>query len=427
MKIKFTFLPCLLLAALGNLSAASLSDADALFQQGRFSEAEKAYALADDPKNAAAEQRLGEIALLSNRFADAEKHLRTAIELSSEPKKAQSLLGQVFFRQDNFVEAAKWYRAAGNETKAAELESYRGVAPYRIEGAGRETILKLTAVDPLPAVQVRVNGGEPVEFLIDTGGAEVVLEKSYAKQLALDSVDSTTGTFAGGKQAEMAHSRASFTLGDFLIKDVPVAILPLPQLAGTNIRGIIGTELLYHFLATLDYPAGQLILRRKSPEALRRIAARAKASQRIVIPFWMAGDHYMVARGTINQHPPVLLFVDTGFSMGGFLCPTSTLKEAGINTEIPDEEKSSGERAEVKTAADQADARKPPVNIRFVVDRLSLGDARAEKIKGLTGVFPPSLENAFGFRIAGLVSHQFFRPYAVTLDFTQMQIFLEKQ
>ncbi|HEY6768564.1 MAG TPA: hypothetical protein VI386_27715, partial [Candidatus Sulfotelmatobacter sp.] len=60
-----------------------------------------------------------------------------------------------------------------------------------------------------------------------------------------------------------------------------------------------------------------------------------------------------------------------------------------------------------------------------MVDHLFLGDARGEKIKGMTGIFPPSLENAFGFRIAGLISHQFFRPYAVTFDFTAMRLFLE--
>jgi hypothetical protein len=33
------------------------------------------------------------------------------------------------------------------------------------------------------------------------------------------------------------------------------------------------------------------------------------------------------------------------------------------------------------------------------------------------------LENAFGFRLAGMVGHDFFKRYAVTFDFETMQIF----
>jgi len=41
------------------------------------------------------------------------------------------------------------------------------------------------------------------------------------------------------------------------------------------------------------------------------------------------------------------------------------------------------------------------------------------------GPFP--WENTFGFHLAGMVGHEFFRPYAVTFDFTNMEIDLEKE
>ena len=58
--------------------------------------------------------------------------------------------------------------------------------------------------------------------------------------------------------------------------------------------------------------------------------------------------------------------------------------------------------------------------LRFSVDELALGGAVAHQAQGVAGVFPPSLENKFGFRIGGLISHALFRPYAVTFDFTRM-------
>ena len=35
------------------------------------------------------------------------------------------------------------------------------------------------------------------------------------------------------------------------------------------------------------------------------------------------------------------------------------------------------------------------------------------------------MENAFGFYLAGMVGHNFFKPYAVTFDFENMKIFLQ--
>jgi hypothetical protein len=66
-------------------------------------------------------------------------------------------------------------------------------------------------------------------------------------------------------------------------------------------------------------------------------------------------------------------------------------------------------------------------SIPFDVGELTLGDAREHNIQGAYGPFPPQLENAFGFRIGGLISHAFFRPCAFTLDFTGMRYFLERK
>jgi hypothetical protein len=35
------------------------------------------------------------------------------------------------------------------------------------------------------------------------------------------------------------------------------------------------------------------------------------------------------------------------------------------------------------------------------------------------------LERELGFRIGGLLAHDFFRPYALTLDFQRMQLCLQ--
>ena len=60
-----------------------------------------------------------------------------------------------------------------------------------------------------------------------------------------------------------------------------------------------------------------------------------------------------------------------------------------------------------------------------VVRRLSFGQVQEEDVPGLSdGPFP--WENMFGFHLAGIVGHDFFKPYAMTFDFENMKIFLQE-
>ncbi len=398
-----------------------LETADSLFKAGKFVEAEKLYTkvLAAEPANFQAAIRLGSISLLANRLDNAQKWLAKAIELKPEEQAPKSLMAEVFYRQGDFKQAAPFFRATGQEAVAKKLESFKGITPYQIEGKAEVSHLKFVMTDPLPVIQVRVNEGEPVNFFIDTGGAEVIIDTEFAKELNIVQFGSVTGTFAGGKQAAFQHGRVDFlTLGDFTLKNVPVHLMDVrrfsqPVFGGKRVDGIIGTVLLYHFIPTLDYPQGELVLRRKTKENLKRVEREARAKETIVIPFWMAGDHYMVAWGTVNKSQPLLFFVDTGLAGGGFTCAESTLKEAGINLQESFAAEGVGGGGKVKV-------------IPFVVEELTLGDAKEHNVRGLyTGAFP--LENAFRFRIGGLISHGFFRPYALTFDFVGMRYFLERK
>ena len=69
----------------------------------------------------------------------------------------------------------------------------------------------------------------------------------------------------------------------------------------------------------------------------------------------------------------------------------------------------------------RVDGGEPEDEIPFVVPQISLGPITQRNVAGVfSGPFP--LEHAYGFRIDGLVSHTFFKPYAVTLDFERMRI-----
>jgi tetratricopeptide (TPR) repeat protein len=391
--------------------------AEKLFRAGKFSEAERAYARLReaDPKNYQATFRLGHLALLENRFKDAEKWLLKAVGLQPDARQAKSLLAEAYYRQDQFARAAPLFRAAGQEVIAKKLESFGKRVPYQLPKKDFEVHVKFLQTDPLPLISARVNGSEPANFLIDTGGAEVILGAEFAKQVGAVEVGQTSGLLAAGP-ASFGNGRIdSFVLGDFEVRHLPIKILDAGYFAGgapgKKVDGIVGTVFLYHFLSTLDYVNGELILRPRSRQSLTRWEELAKKAPMITVPFWMASDHFILAWGRINDSQPLLWFVDTGLAGRGFIGTDATLKEAGIETGAPP-----GEGA---TPSGAVVARTAP----FVVEKLALGDAVEHKISGLRGNF----SGLGSIQIAGIISHQFFKPYALTLDFTGMRLFLKRK
>ncbi len=274
-----------------------IDSAGRLFQAGKFAEAGKLYSqiVAQNPKDYSATLQLGRIALLSNRLDDAQKWLEKAITLQPENADPKVMLAEAFYRRDDFQKAAaalngvdvssnKLIREQYPTLNVAMLESFKGQTPYELKGNGTSTRVKFVKTDPLPVVNVRVNGGKEVTFFIDTGGSEVTLDTDFAKELGVPQFGAVQGTFSGGQHTEVQLGRIeSLTLGDWTVKNVPTAMLPLRQLSEgfgvKQIDGIIGTTLFYHFLTTMDYPHGELVLRRKDAETLEEFKQSRQARE----------------------------------------------------------------------------------------------------------------------------------------------------
>ena len=371
--------------------------------------------------------QLGRVALLANRLDDAQMWLERAIALHPDDADAKVMLAEAFWRRDDFQKAAaalNGVEVSSNQLlisqypalNVAKLESFKGQTPYEVQGEGQVTRVKFLKTDPLPLVSVRVNGGDEVIFFIDTGGSEVALDTEFAKELGLPQFGEVQGTFAGGQNAEVQQTRiASLALGDWTIKNLPAITIALRQLSESfgvkRIDGILGTTLFYHFLATLDYPQGELVLRRKDAKSLEQFAAESSARS-VAVPFWMASDHFMVGWGRVATLPPTLLFVDTGLAGAGAKLAEPVIKQAGIKLEEDKAYEGAGGGGKLTI-------------VPYTVSRLSFGDIEERNVPGLyDGPFP--WENSFGFNLAGMVGHDFFKPYAVTFDFEGMQIFLRQ-
>jgi hypothetical protein len=401
--------------------------ANRLFQVGKFAEAGKLYSqmAAQNPKDYSATIQLGRIALLSDRLEDAQKWLEKAITLQPGDADAKVMLAQVYYRRDDFEKAATSLNGVDVSTNpliisqyptlnVAKLQSFKGQTPYKMHDDGQSTRLKFLRTDPLPLVSMRVNGGDEVTFFIDTGASEVALDTDFGRELGVPQFGTVQGTFSGGQHGEVRQGRiASLTIGDWTVENLPVAMLPLRQLSESlgakRIDGIIGTTLFYHFLATIDYPHSELVLRRKNATSLKQFMAASGKS--VAVPFWIASDHFMVGWSRVETLPPALLFVDTGLASAGVKLAESVIKETGIKLQEDKAFEGAGGGGKLKI-------------VPYTVRQLSFGDVKEDNVSGIyDGPFP--WQSTFGFQLAGMVGHDFFKPYAVTFDFQNMQIYLQ--
>ena len=393
---------CVWLTAMAH---ADTRDADALFVQGKFAEALAAYEAipAGSPSAQTALRRQGTIHLMANRSAEAEAKLKAALARDPNDRQAAAAMAELESRRNNFVEAARWFAVAGRPERAQAFALFGTDRPYRLVSHAADVTVPFVHTDPLPAVVATANG-EAGLFILDTGAAETILDPAFAKAIDVPVAGSEQGTFAGGKTANVAYGRlARLRLGTLELADVPVALIDTRKFAaaahGKKVVGVIGTSLFARFTTTIDYVAGTLTL-----ATGRRETKTSSAS----IPFWQLGDHFLLAEGRLNDGPPQMFFVDTGLAGYALTAPASTLKNAGIDVPTPKPETDGG----IGTAAVAP----------FVARSLALGTLRQENLPGLYGAFPPSLEMGLGTRIGAIISHGFFRPYAITFDFKAMTI-----
>jgi hypothetical protein len=296
---------------------AQLGAAKAIYRDGRFTEAEAAYLKVQelDPKNTTVLMGLGTIALWNNRPEEAEHYFKEAMDYvpglqRSWPFNAQikALLAMTYYRMDNFPEAARIFKEAAGPVALGpfrdiwalgqQLALFGKETPYIIEGP-EETQIEFVTTDPLPVIEVSVNGSKPLLFFIDTGGAEIVLDAALAKEVGAEISGTMTGESAGPKGRIGLGSVDSVRLGEFVVRNVPIHTMDTGPFSivfdGLDIKGVIGTRLLMHFLGTIDYVNGALALRCTSPANLQKMETQVKTQRVKAIPFWLIQTHYIVA------------------------------------------------------------------------------------------------------------------------------------
>lgn len=406
---------------LGGTAAArtGTGDADALFRAGKFEQAARAYEeiLKTDPANVHAARQRGHVALLGNKFPDAEKYLTRALEPAPDDKQTNQLLGDCYTRQDKFSLAVPRWQAAGEDVYARWFAAVRG-EPYQIHGdIGRVPWRQL---DP-PLVEASVNGGPPKSFMFYTRVPWLGMSAGTAEEAGLSAVTGQKIEYAGRTVWQYFGVLDSFELGGIELRNVPVQWSDDGGAPAQPNDGIIGTWVLYHFLTTIDYAGRSLILRRPTPEA-RADAARAGTKP---LPLWLAREHLLHSGGSVAGSGTRVVALDIG----------------GIGEQVAGMSEETARRLRIRVDHDrplEAFAGGQPVVSHPCYPReVRLGDAVAEHAYcyadsgGGTGGFRTaeageSSPGDYGFDVLAHFSHSFYKPYNITLDFTGMNVYIAR-
>ena len=360
-------------------------DGDAAFKVGDFAAAQSAYAAAAqaNPRDLDAVLGLTRLAIYANDMNDAEAWLVVAQALAPDDRQVAADQRTIDARTNGSVDT---------------------VAPHR-----GPAVVPFLQTDPLPMIAVRVNGRD-AHFLIDTGSPNITLDAGYAQSLGIATGEATQGTFAGGKHAAMLQATVDrLELGGWTIANVPATVVSLggATMGALHVDGVLGTGLFAHFLTTIDYRGGRLILQDRTASA--GFEQRAATQGATIVPMWFVGDHFVFVQGRAGDGPVGLFNVDTGGTFGVQL--TKAALDAAHIT--PDASRPHGGMSPGGS-----------VTVLPFTASVAVGGYSAD---GLSGVYFEQGDQygIFPFTIAGTVSHEFFRKTTVTFDFVAMRLVIE--
>lgn len=366
-------------------AAAAAANGDDLFKAGDFAGAKAAYttAVRDHSRDVAALLGLARLALYENDLDTAQRDAQTLMSYDAGNVAAKRILDTI----------------AGRRTILASAMT------LKVPAGG--TTIPFLYTDPLPLMQVRINGHD-ANVLLDTGAPDLALDPGFAAELHLKVTDSgQMGQFAGNRSAQIRNAAVdTLEAGGVTISDVQAAIIPsrgLDFFKDRKVDGVIGTVFLSRFLATIDYPNHRLVLKPRS-------AAAPATAGTIAMPMWLVSDHFIFAKGSLNAVKDAMMLVDSGLAGGGFMPNNDSVETAKVQT-FPDK------------AAQGIGGGGPVTFIPATADSLCLGTVCQQKVPGSYTPQGSPLQG-FAFHTLSAVSHEFLKHYAVTFDFQGMQLFL---
>lgn len=410
-----------------------------LLAAGNFSSAAQAFrdALTLREDDALAIAGLGEIDFYENRLPDALNKLRRATYLDPYEPDYQYMLAQTSARHERFNEAADAYERflkIAPPSDSDRRDRIRGLIAflrflgtqrslYQISNDRAPIVIPFEVVNNRPVLTVRVNDRkETLRFVLDTGSGMCVVSDTTARRLGLHEVA------RGGKARAVGGDGRFEVVYGFLqslhldgatlddnrdaqarIDNVPVYIRPFPN-AAEPVDGYIGLTALSKYLATLDYTARELTLRRIEKRAPTAVDSSAASGFELPIRttssgFWSGEVRLAGVEGAMN------FIIDTGASI-------SVVSQAATQREELERMK---QKTRIRVFGAAGVTEGVPM---LLIPHVKLGSHAQPNVSAVVLDLDAINETA-GFEQTGIIGGNVLRHFRLTFDFSRNMLRFE--
>src|SRR6185436_3205846 len=265
---------------------------------------------------------LGTAYLAAGRYDDARERLRAALDLDPFRTTYAQIawdLSQVEYLANNYESSLEWAQIAierGLNVRKWHMDYLTSLSKtpiYEFSGATRERIGFHFGRPDVPRISVKLNGTREVEGIIDSGAVLSIISNRLADSLPIKRLGTFEGTFYGllGEPIQVTFGLVDqLELGDMVIRNVPVAIMPddkMRFLVSKDKREfrmdfLLGSNLLKEFRMELDFGAHRVTFTKLT-------AADRKPDPDQNLFFQGFRPH---VRGAVNRRGWYLFLLDTG-------------------------------------------------------------------------------------------------------------------
>jgi len=264
---------------------------------------------------------LGEAELASGRFDAARFHLRAALDLVPYRTAYAQIawnLAQVEYLRNNYEASLDWAQIAINHGLNVKqwhldyLSALAHVQVYRFTGLPSDRVPMKIGRPDVPRVDIRINRGKTVNAVVDSGAVLSIVSERVATNLSLRPLGTFEGTFYGllGEPITVHFALLDqLELGDIVIENVPVAIMPDDKMRFLvsdkrefRIDFLLGANLLKEFRTEMDFAREQITFTQ-----LTAADRHPAPDQNLFIEGFRP-----IVRGMINRHGWFTFVLDTG-------------------------------------------------------------------------------------------------------------------
>ncbi|HYL77422.1 MAG TPA: aspartyl protease family protein [Bryobacteraceae bacterium] len=303
------------------------------FRQGDVAAAqvdfEKSAAL--DANMARAWWGLGRVSDCNSLHHTAENYYRQAYDLAPDDPDIAMSHAHFLKGRERIAALQRYLELAVNYAEPERLEDVRKDIAIR-EQVGDRELNRLTSpyqrtaipLGILPSdggnvrgfgLMVSINGGRPLNLLLDTGASGILLRSKAARKVGATELAETSVRGIGdeGGRSHGAIAR-EVRIGGAVFADYLLDVAGRKSIYGED--GIIGTDVFAEFLVTLDFRQRKLVLDPLPggrPVRQRTYDRAALPALKDFTPVFRV-DHLLLVETTIAETKPVLFILDTGAS-----------------------------------------------------------------------------------------------------------------